>query len=67
MKALISKQMCEEVMTEFEAETGKPISEMLPAEFSDRMMKKVKITDDQSPQEEPPDDPPEFSDMRQEQ
>jgi hypothetical protein len=51
MKVMLSKDMTEEVMREFEAENpGKSFYEMPSAEFANRMMKKIKIEDESSPQ-----------------
>jgi hypothetical protein len=45
MKVMISKDMAEEVIKEFEAENpGKSFYEMSSAEFVERMMEKIKIT-----------------------
>ena len=50
MKALIEKTMVEEVIAEFEAENpGKCAYDMSSAEFTDRMMKKIKIEGDPLP------------------
>lgn len=44
VKFEISQDQIEEVMSEFEAETGKPAHEMPSVEFADRMMKKIEAT-----------------------